>query len=288
MEVEDPTWTAPAAMGVTLVVTLTLTVTASDDDMGRGSDSVTITIPGTAPTVSIQTEDQTVLGGTVLQLQATSADSDGTIATYAWAATDPGDAAVGTFLPSVAVEDPTWTAPATTTANQVATLTLTVTDNNGDMAMDSVMITVSGTDPTVSIQTEDQEVLGGASIELAAMSSEEDGESSAWTADPAVGTFFPSEMERDATWTAPAATAATQVVTLTLTVTDSDGVTASDSVTITIPVPTRRSASRQRTRPSLEARFSSSKPRPRIPMARSLCTRGPRILLLRERSVTRR
>ena len=37
--------------------------------------------------------------------------------------------------------------------------------------MASVTITVSGTDPTVSIQTEDQTVLGGAPIELVAMSS---------------------------------------------------------------------------------------------------------------------
>ena len=90
------------------------------------------------------------------------------------------------------------------------------------------MITVPGTDPTVSIQTEDQDVAGGALIELVAMSSEEDGESHAWTADPAVGTFINAAMEGDVddtTWTAPAATTATQVVTLTLTVTDNDGAT---------------------------------------------------------------
>ena len=89
-DVEDAIWTAPVAMAATQVVTLTLTVTASDDDMVPGSASVTITIPGTEPTVSIQTEKQDVAGGTVLQLQATSADSDGTIASYAWTA-DPDD-----------------------------------------------------------------------------------------------------------------------------------------------------------------------------------------------------
>ena len=231
--VEDPTWTAPAAMAATQVVTLTLTVTASDDDMVPGSASVTITVPGTDPTVSIQTEEQDVAGGTVLQLQATSADSHGTIASYAWTA-DPDDA--GMFSDATA-EDPTWTAPATTTANQVATLTLIVTDNNMDTAMDSVTITVPGTDPTVSIQTEDEDqtvVLGGDPIELVAMSSEDDVTGYAWTAVPAVGTFSDAAVE-DATWTAPAATTDDQVVTLTLTVTDSDGVTASASVMITVP-----------------------------------------------------
>ncbi len=96
----------------------------------------------------------------------------------------------GRFSPSAAVEDPTWTAPATA-ANQVVTLTLTATDggdaDNNDVS-DSVTITVRGTDPTVSIETADQTVLGGAPIDLAAMSSR-GCRAYAWTADPAVGTF---------------------------------------------------------------------------------------------------
>ena len=115
------------------MVTLTLTVTASDDDMVAGSDSVTITIPGTDPTVSIQTMDQDVPGDTVLQLQATSADSDGTIATYAWIARIPRIDR-DPFSDAAAVEDPTWTAPTTTTDDQKFILTLTVTDSNGDTA----------------------------------------------------------------------------------------------------------------------------------------------------------
>ena len=82
--------------------------------------------PGTDPTVSIETADQTVPGGTVLQLSATSRDSDSsTVGSYAWA-TDP--VTTGTFS-DPAVEDPTPTAPATTMDDQEVTLTLTVTEN---------------------------------------------------------------------------------------------------------------------------------------------------------------
>ena len=227
--VEDvtATWTAPAATPVTQVVTLTLTVT--DIDGNTASASVTITVPGTDPTVSIETMDQTVPGGTVVNLLATSADSDGAIAMYEWA-TDP--VTTGTFS-DAAVEDATWTAPATTTANQEVTLTLTVTDNDGNTASASVTITVPGTDPTVSIETMDQDVAGGTVLSLSATSSEDDVTEHAWTATPNVGTFSNAAVE-DATWTAPAATTDDQVVTLTLTVTDSDGATASASVTITV------------------------------------------------------
>ena len=126
---EDATWTAPAATMDDQVVTLTLTVTDNSVDAITGSDSVTITVPSTKPTVSIQTADQTVDGGAVLQLEATSADSNGTIATYAWTAVPP----VGTFS-DAAVEDATWTAPATMADDQVVVLTLLVTDNDAATA----------------------------------------------------------------------------------------------------------------------------------------------------------
>ena len=229
--VEDPIWTASPTTTETVVVTLTLTVIASDG--ATGSDSVTITVPGTNPTVSIETAAQDVAGGTVLQLQATSADSGGTITTYAWMA-EP-DTAV--MFSNAAVEDPTWTAPATTADDQVVTLTLTVTDD-GDDGMDpatasaSVMIRVPG-GPAVSIETEDQTIPGGTVLPLLATATEDD---VMWSATPNVGTFSDAAV-KDATWTAPAATTDDQVVTLTLTVTDTDNdsATGSDSVTITVP-----------------------------------------------------
>ena len=134
-----------------------MTLTVTDGAGGGARASVTITVLS-GPTVSIQTADQTVDGGASIPLQATS-DNSGKGFTLAWVAAP----VVGTFSPSMAVEDPTWTAP-TPAADQVVTLTLTAADGDAtdNDAVDSVTILVRGTDPTVSIETADQTVLGGA------------------------------------------------------------------------------------------------------------------------------
>ena len=144
------------------MVTLTLTVT-DDGTVDGATDmaSVMITVLS-GPAVSVETMDQTVPGGTVVNLLATSRSADVAGATRLWTATPN----VGTFS-NAAVEDATWTAPATTAATQVVTLTLTVTDSDDATGSASVTITVPGTDPTVSIQTADREVAGGYSIQLA-------------------------------------------------------------------------------------------------------------------------
>ena len=68
-DVEDPTWTAPAAQSVPRSYTLTLIVTDSGDL--TGSDAITITVtddstepdPNTAPTVTITLRVRTTVAG---------------------------------------------------------------------------------------------------------------------------------------------------------------------------------------------------------------------------------
>ena len=87
---------------------------------------------GTQPTVSIVTVGRTVDAGGVIALTATASDPDGTIDTYAWTGS-------GYFVDAgMAATD--WQAPYPS-AQTGYTLTLTVTDNDGNMAADTVMMT---------------------------------------------------------------------------------------------------------------------------------------------------
>ena len=69
-----------------------------------------------------------------------AADLNTPVTSYLWTDTTPE---VDRFH-NAAAEDTTWTAPDTTTATQVVTLTLTVTDSNGTAADLDDDITVRG------------------------------------------------------------------------------------------------------------------------------------------------
>ena len=104
-------------------------------DNAQGPLTIRFQNPNAPPTVSIETSAQDVNGDETLQLQATSADSDGTIASRLWTVTG------GTFNNS-GIEDAIWTAPASQTTDQIYTLTLRVTDDGGATASALVLITV--------------------------------------------------------------------------------------------------------------------------------------------------
>lgn len=87
-----------------------------------------------SPTVSVTTPDQDVSGGDTVQLNSSSSDEDGTIASGIWTGS-------GTFT-NASLDNTSWTAPAAQTTDQEYVLRRTATDNDGATGSDTVTITV--------------------------------------------------------------------------------------------------------------------------------------------------
>lgn len=103
-----------------------------------GSDGDTTTTPkNDAPTANAG-GDQSVDAKTGVALSGTGADSDGTVATYSWTQTEGSDVTLAAADSAAA----TFTAPEVDTA-EVLSFELTVTDNDGATATDTVEITVA-------------------------------------------------------------------------------------------------------------------------------------------------
>ncbi len=138
------TFTAPPVTiaGATLVFELTVT----DNDGLTATDSVSIDVTNIAPPlqnpVAEAGNNQSVSeGATVILDGSGSSDADGTIATYVW--TQSSGSAVTIVDNDPATPSASFTAPDVTTGGETLMFELTVTDNNGLTASDSVSITVS-------------------------------------------------------------------------------------------------------------------------------------------------
>jgi len=196
----------------------TLTLTVMDDDGATASDSLNISIRGetnTAPTVNAG-EDTTTSVNSSITLTGIASDSDGSIVSYKW---KKGSVVLGTSA----------SLTYTPTASGIDTLTLTVMDDDGATASDSVNISIRGetnTAPTVNAGA-DTTTSVNSSITLTGTASDSDGlivsykwkKGSVVLGTSALLTYTPTTSGID---------------TLTLTVTDDDGAIASDSLDITI------------------------------------------------------
>jgi rhodanese-related sulfurtransferase len=135
-----PSFTAPE---VTKTVTLVFTLMVTDNDDAIDTDTVEITVnkPNEPPTAVAAADKTSVSSGEKVTLDGSGAsDPDGTIAAYAWTQTDATGKTV--TLSNPAGVKPSFTAPEVT---ETVTLIfkLTVTDNSGAVATDTIRITVA-------------------------------------------------------------------------------------------------------------------------------------------------
>lgn len=157
-----------------------------------------------------------------------SYDNDGTIVSYQWTQT----AGAQVSLTDADTSTPSFTAPATA---DTLSFQLTVTDNNGSTATDSVTISVMTGDSNykpVANAGSDQAVTGGSTVYLdGSASSDSDGSiaSYAWTQTGGTSVSLTNSNTATPTFTAPNNT---DTLTFKLTVTDDKGATATDYVQV--------------------------------------------------------
>jgi PKD repeat protein len=181
-------------------------------DTSSGGDS-----GNTAPTADAEASSTTVgTGDTVSFNGSGSSDPDGSITSYEWSFGD-GTSATGQQATHSYDEPGAYTAR------------LTVTDNNGTTAIDSVTIVVEGNDPPMASPTASSTTVEpGQSITFdGSGSSDPDGTITAYEWDFGDGTTATGQQVTH-TYADSGSYAAT------LTVTDDDGATASNSVSITV------------------------------------------------------
>lgn len=146
--------------------TLVFQLSATDDKGATASDTVTVQVKnltvGNQPPAANAGPDQTVNEGAVVILAGSGADSDGTIASFAWSQT-AGDPV---SLSGAATATASFTAPQVD-ADKALTFSLTVTDNQGATATDTVQVSVRDLGVVAAACTADKLCAGTAKRSIA-------------------------------------------------------------------------------------------------------------------------
>ena len=117
---------------------IAVTVTAEDGATTRTYTIIITQVRGnSAPKVSVSPDLATLNGCNAVSLNGTSNDPENSTLSYSWTASPD----VGHFADD-SQEDTVWTAPAPGDSPQTVILTLRVTDDGGESATDSVIVTV--------------------------------------------------------------------------------------------------------------------------------------------------
>src|SRR5919108_768683 len=200
-------------------------------DSGGGSDSPEPPeTPVNTPPVANAGNDQVVAPGATVNLDGGgSADTNGSISTWAWTQTD----GTAVTLASAGTATPSFTAPA---SHGAMTFQLTVTDNGGASHSDTVTVTVNAI--PVANAGADQAVSAGAAVSLTGAATDADGSiaSYSWTQVSGPAVTLSDAGSATPTFTAPSATT---TLTFELTATDDRGATHVDSVVISVLLVTR-------------------------------------------------
>ncbi len=241
--VAAPTWTPPAnPPGTDLTCLISLNVIDTVGSSVSGSFVQKVLASGQSHTVTITTPPagtpNPVASGGAATLSVAATDSQGHALTYQWSATCPTLGGNGTFSPSAATQNPSWTAPANQTGStQACTLQVMANDNQGQTATASYTQNVSSVAHTVTITAgptgTPNPVASGGSVTLSVTAADSLNHpltyqwQSSCSGTGGNGTFTPNATAPSPTFVAPANAAAAEVIcTVQVTAKDSGGLSA--------------------------------------------------------------
>ncbi|GEM_PF-2632332 len=198
----------------------TITLTVTNDSANTGQTSSDVFVGNMLPTASFDFNPVNPDANAAVSFDASaSSDADGSIVQYDW---DFGD---GTTL-----SDGTATPSHTYTSEDQFTVTLTVTDNQGDTAQTSKLVTVGNLPPTADLSSSASFAVVGTSIDFDATgSSDSDGTITQYDWDFGDGTML-----NNGGATPSHSYSREGVFNVRVTVTDNDGAIDTDTVTVEI------------------------------------------------------
>ncbi|MEZ4524475.1 MAG: choice-of-anchor U domain-containing protein [Desulfobacterales bacterium] len=230
------TFVAPnVASGTQTVLVFRLTV--SDSSGNSDADTITVkvskSVANQLPVANAGANQNVKKGDTVTLSGAASYDPDGTVAAWQWKELSNG-AVILTTPDSVST---TFTAPSGGSTGKTLTFELTVTDNAGQQAKDTVTVSVAADNGNLPVANAgaNQNVKKGDTVTLNGSGSyDPDGSIVTWQwkelSTAAVALSTPANVST--TFTAPSGGTAGKTLTFELTVTDNAGQQAKDTVTV--------------------------------------------------------
>ena len=216
----------------TIVQQLIFELTVTDNEGASASDNVAVTINpvNIRPQVSAG-NDMSVNEQTSVSLAGVGSDADGTIAAYSWAQSSGSTVT----LSDSSSATPNFTSPILTASEQLH-FALTVTDNEGLAATDSVVVTVNPVNAAPELSAGDDQVTqSNSTVTLAGSASDTDGTITAtsWIQTQGITVALADSNAISTTFTAPEVSES-ETLSFTLTATDNEGSSSTDSVTITV------------------------------------------------------
>ena len=173
--------TIPA--GASLNDAFTVTATITDEDLGTGTGTVAFTVNNKAPTANAGTDASADRGSTVT-LSGSGTDTDtGDTVTLLWSrpsGSDGGsyDGNTTITLSSTSAASPTFTMPVDADVGDTVIFKLTASDNHDGAHSDTVTITATNADPTVSLSSPPTYVSNGSSYTITPTGNDPDGDNS--------------------------------------------------------------------------------------------------------------